>query len=427
MADAVVITGIGLVSSLGLSLEDTWAALLDGRSGIRPIEGFPAEGFKTKVAAQVSGLDARQLDIPPREDRVVDTHTFMLIKCLRDAFKNSGHDGSAIDRDEVAFFAGMGGVDYRIDDFIPAIKASMDKSGNIDFDKFYSGAFREIHPMWPLAMLNNIAFCQAAIALELRGDNTVLSPHAEAGAQSIYESCMSVAEGLSPAAMAAGVSEKFSPINLAREIIAGTTSANVCKPFASDRDGTVLGEGCAVLSLESLASVSERGMVPMARISGYGEAFSWKEQAAPDAETISRAMRAALDEAGLNSSEVDVLIAHADGTTRGDANEIDAINDVFDGADTNVYSSKGALGHMLAGSPAVDAALAVKMIETGTVPATLNADPLDSGVKFNVVTGGALKKGVKRVMVSATSREGHASALIVEAATDGSPRREAIK
>jgi 3-oxoacyl-(acyl-carrier-protein) synthase len=415
MNENVVITGVGLVTSLGHSLDEIWEALLEGRTGIRPIEGFPADGFSTKVAAEVKGLDLKELGIPAREERVVDTHTFMLIKCLGDAFKNSALEASSVNRDEIAFFAGMGGVDYRIEDLFPAIKASMDKGGNLDFDKFYSGGFREIHPLWPLAMLNNIAFCQAAIGLVLRGENTVLSPHAESGAQSIYEAAVSVAEGHAPAALAAGVSEKFSPISLARETLAGVLSASACRPFSSERDGAVLGEGCAVIALEKSSSAKERGLAPLARLSGYGEAFAWQSESEPDAETISRAMGTALDNAGLKPSDIDVLIAHGDGTLKGDANEIETINAVFAGTNINVYSSKAALGHMLAGSPAVDVALATRMITEGKVPPTLGAEPLDEKINFSVVTGEPLKMDIRRVMVGCRSREGHCASLVVEA------------
>jgi 3-oxoacyl-(acyl-carrier-protein) synthase len=285
-------------------------------------------------------------------------------------------------------------------------------------------------------MLNNIAFCQAAIGLVLRGENTVLSPHAESGAQSIYEAAISVAEGRSPAALAAGVSEKFSAINLARETLAEALSASACRPFSSERDGSVLGEGCAVLSMESEASVSKRGAVPLARLSGYGEAFAWQSEAEPDAETISKAMGAALGNAGLRPSDIDVLIAHGDGTLKGDGNEIEAVNGVFSGCDVKVYSSKGALGHMLAGSPAVDVALAMRMITDGKVPPTLNVEPLDEGVKFDIVRGKALKTDVKRVMINCTSREGHCAALVVVASGDSftsanpperGPGREALR
>ncbi len=235
-----------------------------------------------------------------------------------------------------------------------------------------------------------------------------------------------MAEGRSPAALAAGVSEKFSPINLAREILAGSLSASASRPFSSQRDGAVLGEGCAVIALEKASSAKERGLAPLAKLSGYGEAFAWQSESAPDSDTIAAAMQKALEAAGLKPSDIDVLIAHGDGTINGDGNETEAINNMYSGCGVNVYASKGALGHMLAGSPAVDAALAVKMIETGAVPPTLNAEPLDEGIKFDVVVGKALKKDVKRVMINCTSREGHCASIVVVAPGD-SPRREALR
>jgi 3-oxoacyl-(acyl-carrier-protein) synthase len=224
-----------------------------------------------------------------------------------------------------------------------------------------------------------------------------------------------VAEGISPAALAAGVSEKFSAVNLARETIAGVMSSTSCKPFSSERDGMILGEGSAVLALEGDGEVSERGAVPLAKMTGYGEAFAYMSaDSVPDSGSIIRAMQTALDDAGLAPGDIDVLIAHGDGTQGGDSKEIEAINEVFGGTEVDVYSSKGALGHMLAGSPAVDAALAVKMIQTGTVPPTLNSDSPDAEVKFKVVSGSALKKDIRRVMVNCTSREGHCASIIVE-------------
>lgn len=410
--DRVVITGVGLVSSLGLSLEETWNALVEGRTGIGPIKGFPAEGFQTKTAAQVDGLDPKELGIKCREARITDMHTHMLIKCLRDAVARAGlEDG--VPRDEIAFFGGMGGVDYRVEDLLPAIKASVTPGGEIDYDKFYTETFREIYPLWPLGMLNNIAFCQAGIVFGLRGENTVFSPHAEAGAQALREAALSVAEGKAPVALAAGVSEKVAAPGLARGVLSGIMGADTCRPFSSERDGTILGEGCAVLALGSASAAKERGVPPLARIAGYGEAFATDIN--NSSEAISRAMRAALESAEVRPSDIDVLIAHGDGTPQGDAGEIEAINEVFSGTDVKVYSSKGALGHMLAASPVVDAALAVQMVRTGNVPPTLNARPLDEGVKFDVVIGESLRIEVKRVMIECTSVEGQCAALVVEA------------
>ncbi|MEJ2325220.1 MAG: beta-ketoacyl synthase N-terminal-like domain-containing protein [Nitrospirota bacterium] len=415
MSEEVVITGVGLVSSLGLTLEETWKALLEGRSGIGPIRGFPAGGFTSTYAAQVEGLEAGALGVRGREARITDLHTLMLIKCLRDAFEGSGLEGSQVPRDEVAIFGGMGGVDYREGDLVPAVAASMRKDGSVDYGKFYGGAFREIYPLWPLGMLNNIAFCQAAKELSLRGENTVFSPHAEAGAQALREAALSVSEGRAPGARAAGVGGSGSAAILARAVLAGMAKGDALRPFSSERGGTVLGEGCAVLALERKSSLAQRGAAALARMTGYGEAFSLGE-ARPDGEAMARAMRLALESASLNPSGIDVLIAHGDGTPLGDEKEIEAINEVFSDTGLKVYSSKGALGHMLAGSPAVDAALAVQMIRTGTVPPTLGAEPLDERARFVVLRGGALEATVRRVMVSCLSVEGQCAAFVLEAA-----------
>ncbi len=414
--ESVVITGIGLVSSLGLTLEDTWEALVAGRSGIRAVKGFPAEGFRSKAAAQVEGLGAEALGIKGREARITDTHTYMLMKCLGDAFKGSGLSESSVSRDDIAFFGGMGCVDYRVEDLLPAVRSSMASGGSVDYEKFYSGVFREIYPLWPLGMLNNIAFCQAGITLGLRGENTVFSPHAEAGAHALREAALSVMERRAPASLAAGVSEKVSAMALARAALCGIPLADSCRPFSAERSGTVAGEGCAVLALESASSASARGVPPLARIAGYGEAFSTRGGRAPDSGAIARAMRAALSGAGLAPSDIDILIAHGDGTPLGDSEEAAAINEIFRSTGVKVFSSKGALGHMLAASPVVDAALAVRMINTGTVPPTLGARPIDENVKFDVITGESLRAEVRRVIVNCTSVEGQCAALVLEAA-----------
>ncbi len=128
-------------------------------------------------------------------------------------------------------------------------------------------------------------------------------------------------------------------------------------------------------------------------------------------------MQIALEGAGLRPFDIDVLIAHGDGTAAGDRSEAEAVNQIFSGSGgLKVYSSKGALGHMLAASPVVDTALGIQMLRTGTVPPTLNADPLDDSIKLNIVTGKAVKMDIRRVMVSCMSHEGQCAALIVEAA-----------
>ncbi|MBI4847862.1 MAG: hypothetical protein HY808_04690 [Nitrospirae bacterium] len=421
MKDKVVITGFGLVSSLGPNASETWDALLSGKSG----------------AAQVPELNPAELGIHPRDARIMDKHAHMLLKSSQDSFRHSRLDTSSIPKDDIGFFAGMGMVDYNIDDLLPAVVKSLDAHGSLDYDAFYSGAFQEIYPLWPLSMLNNISFCQAAINLGIKGESAVFSPHADSGAQAIMEGLNTIIEKKAQAVLAGGVSEKSSPLSLARASLSGilnTSSENnpplkkgaaggffdepLCRPFGGNRTGTILGEGCGVVTLELLSSAKKRQVPYFAAITGYASAFGKSDEYnCPASAAISNAMEQALIKAGLAPSDIDLIIAHGDGTRMGDANEIEAIHHTFSDCinKVNVFSSKGALGHMLAGAPAVDIILGTYILENGIIPAVHNSLPPDKNIRFNLVNKGPLKTTIKRIVVNSFSYEGQCASLIIEA------------
>lgn len=413
MDDKVVITGTGMVTSLGLSASETWDALLAGKSGVKPIKDFDASGFDCRAAAQVNGLNPSGLGIHPRDARIMDKHSFMLMKCSHDAFRESRIDRAIIKGEDIGFFAGMGMVDYNRDDLLPALLKSRDPNGNLDYDKFFAGGYQEMHPLWPLSMLNNISFSQVAISLDIRGENAVFAPLADSGTAAVAEAVRALVERKARIALAGGVSEKISPSSLARAGLTGilsTTENNreaACRPFSAERNGTLLGEGCGILALELLSSAHARGASYKAMITGYGSAF----------DSVSIAIKDAIENAGLNPSDIDVVIAHGDGTCLGDKNEAEAINQIFSNSIERVfvYSSKGALGNMFSGSPAVDIILGVSMLEHGLIPATLNSSPLDADVKFNLVHDKPLRATPKRIMVNSQSYEGQCASLIIEA------------
>jgi 3-oxoacyl-(acyl-carrier-protein) synthase len=423
MRDNVVITGTGMISSLGHSPKEVWDALLSGKSGIAPIKDFDAGGFDCRVAAQVNGLDPSAIGIHPRDARIMDKHSFMLMKSSHDAFKDAKLDEASISGEEIGFFAGMGMVDYNVEDLIPAILKSRATQGGIDYDRFFSEGYQEIYPLWPLSMLNNISFCQVAISLDIRGENSVFSPHADSGAQVVSEAVESLIEKKTKAVLAGGVSERVLPSSLARAHLSGTLNITdgdnetACRPFSADRKGTVMGEGCGVVALELRSSADKRGIPYTAVVTGRASTFGLESGSpAPSADAISSSMRTAMGKAGIKASDIDVIIANGDGTSHGDRNEIEAVNNVFSDSmdEISVYSSKGALGHMYAGAPAVDMILAVYMLEHGVIPPTLNSEPIDKSVKFRLGTGEPLMKKTGRVMINCQSYEGQTASLIIE-------------
>jgi 3-oxoacyl-[acyl-carrier-protein] synthase II len=426
MNDNVVITGAGLVSPLGLSVSETWSAVTAGQTGIRKTDNPEAPGFPSAAAAPVLGLDPADLNIHPRDARIMDKHAYMLMKSSHDAFRSAGVDRTTFRDEEIGFFAGMGMVDYTVRDILPAVRQSLNPEGNIDYDTFYSKGFREIYPLWPLSMLNNISFCQVAISLNIKGENTVFSPHADSGIQAIAEAFHSLRDKKVRVALAGGVSEKISPESHARARLHGILEpegvSESCRPFSEERIGTVLGEGCGVLSLELRSSADKRGIPYSAMVAGFGYGFGKEDSCfCPTPQAISRSMQNAISSARIKPSDVDVVIAHADGTRRGDKNEIDALHRVFGGSldRTVVYSSKGAFGNLLAGASAVDTILGTLIFEHGIVPPVLNSDPLDKNIRFRIANGESAQTQPKRIMVNALSYEGQCASLIIESIPQG--------
>jgi 3-oxoacyl-[acyl-carrier-protein] synthase II len=424
MDQDIVITGSGIVCSLGNTLAEVWDALLSSGHGIRPVEGFDASGFSCRTGAQVRGIDPSGLDIPRRDARIMGKHSCMLIKGSRDAYRTAKIDGSSVPGEDIGFFAGMGMVDYGIDDLLPAVLKSLGPDGSLDYDRFYTDGYQEIYPLWPLSMLNNISFCQAAIGLNIRGENTVFSPHADSGGQAVAEAASALLEKKATVVFAGGVSEVISPLSIARAGTfgvlneSGDESRQYCSPFGQNRKGTVLGEGCGIVSLETKSSADGRGTGYSARIEGYGYACEKEKDAlCPSVSAMSQSMEHAVAVAGIRPDDIDVIIAHGDGTIDSDSNEAAAIHNVFHNCVDRmiVYSSKSALGNLLAAGPAVDVILGTCMIEHGIIPPIPFVDTPDSSVRFRLVTGGPLSFRPSRIMINAFSYEGQCTSLIIGA------------
>jgi 3-oxoacyl-[acyl-carrier-protein] synthase II len=288
----------------------------------------------------------------------------------------------------------MGLVDPEVADLRAAVLQSMGPAGP-DFQKFFAGAYREIYPLWPLAMLNNVGFCLAAMGLGIRGENATFSPAADGAVTALAEAAAAVAGGRAAAALAGGVSEAVSPWSLARAHRLATLSpTGRCRPFDPGRDGTVPGEGGGLLVLEPESSARTRGAAPLAMLAGWS--LTWDDDGAAG---LARAAGLALAMAGAEGGSVGLIMAQGDGTPAGDEAETAAIGQILGSSagGVPVLAAKAFLGHCGPGAPALDAVLATRILAGADRPAVLAATPA-------------------RILVLTRGGSGGAAALVLDAA-----------
>ncbi|HYP23331.1 MAG TPA: beta-ketoacyl-ACP synthase II [Actinomycetota bacterium] len=366
-----VVTGIGAVTPIGTGAEDFWAALVAGRSGAAPIEGFDASPYSTRIACQVRGFDpADHMD--GRTAARADRFTQLAIAAGGQAWADAGL-GDDIDRDRAGVIVGSGiGGLYTIESQSAAL---------ID------GGVRRVSPFTVPKLMPNAAAAAIAMQLGLRGINYCVTSACATGAHAIGEALLAIRSGRADVVLAGGTEAALTPLGLAAFDRMGALSRRndeperASRPFDAGRDGFVFGEGAAVLVLESDDHARRRGARAIARVAGYGataDAFHLT-QPDPEGDGATRAMTAALEDARVYPQDVDYVNAHGTSTPYNDRVETIAIKRAL-GPESKripVTSTKSQTGHLLGAAGAVEAAATALIVDRGLVPRTLNRDVPD--------------------------------------------------
>lgn len=234
MAGRVSVLAAEVRTALGDDLETTWHALQAGRSGIRPIAGFDASGFASSDVAQVFAEGVAPEDDPAL--RILGAHGRLLERVTARAHDAGG--ATEVERSRVGLYVALGMVDAVVDDLVAAARASRDERGTFDLTRFFGGGYRQIHPLWPLSMLNNVAIGQLSIDYDVRGDNLVLASESDGGVRALLEGAFAVIDRRIDAALVGGVAEPLMPASLARAALRGTLGR-----------GAAPGEGAAAVVL----------------------------------------------------------------------------------------------------------------------------------------------------------------------------------
>lgn len=403
----VVITGLGMLTGLGASVESTWQGIVTGCSGIRTVTDFDCSTLTTQFAGQVPDFVVDDY-MPAKEARRIDGFIQYGLAAGCQAMKDSGLEitEANCDRVGVALGSGIGGLNT-----ITATHTSLIEGGP-----------RKVSPFFVPGSIVNMAAGMLAIRFGLKGPNIAIATACTTGTHSIGMAARMIAYGDADAMLAGGAEKAVSLLGLAGFGAARALStrnddpAAASRPFDQDRDGFVMGDGAGVVMLELLEHAQARGARIYAELVGFGmseDAFHMTSPVESGAGAAA-AMRNALKDAGLNPEQVDYINAHGTSTSAGDVAESLAIEQVFGDHATKlaVSSTKSMTGHLLGAAGGVEAIFSVLALRDQIVPPTINLDTVDPQCRLDYVPNIARKQRVD-VVVSNSFGFGGTNASLV--------------
>lgn len=407
----VVVTGLGVVSPIGNSVEDFWRELLAGTCGIDRITRFDPSRFAVHIAAEVKDFNVEDYAdyIDRKEARRMDWFILIAVAATAQAMKQSGLKIDDTNRDGVGVLigSGIGGL------------VTMQESFRTLFEK---GPMR-VSPFTGPYMIPNMAGGQVAITFGVMGPNFTVSSACATGTNAMGEAYEIIKRGDAEAMITGGVESQLTEFGLAafHRTTAMATAFNddpkrASRPFDAKRDGFVFGEGCGVIIFEELEYARKRGAKILCEVAGYAANDDAFHISAPSEGGIgaAKAMRRALHKAGLTPDDVDYINAHGTSTLLNDAAETQAIKTVFgEGAyKIPISSTKSMVGHLLGAAGAVEAIATIKTIETGWIHPTINYEYPDPVCDLDYVPNKARQANVRVAMSNSFGFGGHNAIII---------------
>jgi 3-oxoacyl-[acyl-carrier-protein] synthase II len=408
MPERVVITGLGCITPLGNDVPTMWDNLQAGQSGVDYITHFDPRDYKSKVAAEVKDFDPSAF-FGSRESRRMDRFTQFAAAAAYQALHDSGLEISADNRDGIGVIigTGIGGI------------ATLYEQTLIFLDR----GPQRVSPFLVPMMLPDSAAGQVAILLGVRAHNMAVVTACATGTNAIGEAAETIRRGQAEVILAGGSEAAIVPIAVAGlSVMTALTSydgepSRASRPFDLHRDGFVMGEGAAVLVLESLEYAQARGARIHAEISGYGSTNDAYHISAPAENGAGAAlcMRQALENAGLDITHIDYINAHGTSTPLNDKSETAAIKTVFGEHAYNipVSSTKSMTGHLIGAAGAVEAVISIKVLQDGVIPPTINYETPDPECDLDYVPNVARRAEIRHVMSNSFGFGGHNATIIL--------------
>ena len=412
MKPKVFITGMGMVGPIGLNTAATWKAAVTGTPGIDRITKFDPSGFSTQFAGEVKDFDASEY-LDKKQMRRLDRFSQFAIVATGEALNHARLDPKTIDPFSVAIIlgTGIGGTD------------SASKQHNL----LASRGPLKVSPLYGLHMLPDIAPSLVSIHFGLKGPSCAVVNACSSSADALGQAFRMIRSGDSDIVVTGGTEAAICPLSVSSFGIMGALShrnddpKTASRPFDRLRDGFVMGEGAAILILESDRSVKARGVEPLAELAGYGATSDAYHVTAPDPNgtSASRAVELALKQANIEPEEVDYINAHGTSTPLNDKTETAVIKKVFGdhARQVAISSTKSMTGHLLGAAGAFEAALCVQAILHDMVPPTINLINPDPECDLDYTSDGAKHRPINIALSNSFGFGGHNAVLVLRSVT----------
>ena len=406
----VVITGMGVISPVGLDVPTMWESLIAGRSGIGPISLFDASQYQARIAGEAHGFDPANY-MPAKDARRSDRFTQFAIASLQEAQAQSGlvvdaHNGHDVG---VIVGSGVGGVETYTQ----------------ELDGLREKGPRRVSPLLIPMITVDVPAVQIALRTGARGPNFAVSSACATGSDAIGQSYETLLRGHAKAMFAGSFEATVNPVTIASLDRMRALSrrnedpAGASRPFDADRDGFVAGEGGGVLLLEELGFALARGAEPLAEVVGYAATSDAIHMTAPEAEGrgAARCMSLAMERAGIAPEDISYINAHGTATPLGDPAETHAIKRALgeQAYRVPVSSTKSMTGHLAGGAGALEAAVCVQALRTGIIPPTINLETPDPACDLDYVPNRARRADVDIAISNSFGFGGHNAALVLRA------------
>ncbi len=393
----VVVTGLGAVTPLGLSVEETWENLKKGVSGCGPITQFDASGFKTQFACEVKNFDPAQYGIDRKEARKMDRYSMFALAAAKEAVEDAGLDLETEDKDEIGVILGVG---------IGGIHSFEDEVSNYAINGPTQGP--KYNPFFIPKMISDMASGLVSIKYGFHGPNYATASACASSTNALADAFNLLRLGKANIILSGGAEAAISPSGIGGfNALHALSTRNddpqgASRPFSASRDGFVAGEGSAILVLEELEHAKARGAKIYAEMVGAGmSADAYHITAShPEGYGAKLVMERALKDAGLNADEIDYINVHGTSTHVGDISEAKAIKDVFGDAayKLNISSTKSMTGHLLGAAGGIEAMATVLAVKNDIVPPTINHDPEDKDPEIDYDLNFTFNKAQERTV-----------------------------